>query len=109
MNPMHPEDMHLLLVNPWIHDFAAYDFWLKPFGLLSIASILRENGFDITFIDCLDRSHPMMLSRPKGKRLRNNLEYGHGQFFKEGIQKPESLTSIPRRFSRYGISTDVLR
>jgi len=35
---------HILLVNPWITDFTAYDFWLKPLGLLSIASILRENS-----------------------------------------------------------------
>jgi hypothetical protein len=25
MNP--PDTPHILLVNPWIHDFAAYDFW----------------------------------------------------------------------------------
>ena len=25
---------HILLVNPWIHDFAAYDFWAAPLGLL---------------------------------------------------------------------------
>ncbi|MFQ5628541.1 MAG: hypothetical protein ACE5I1_07255 [bacterium] len=28
-----------LLVNPWITDFAAYDFWSKPLGLLYIASV----------------------------------------------------------------------
>ncbi|RLC23795.1 MAG: B12-binding domain-containing radical SAM protein, partial [Deltaproteobacteria bacterium] len=49
---------NILLVNPWIHDFAAYDFWAKPLGLLSLASILRQHGFSITYIDCLDRFHP---------------------------------------------------
>jgi len=29
----------ILLINPWVHDFAAYDFWLKPLGLL----YLEEN------------------------------------------------------------------
>ena len=28
----------ILLVNPPIYDFAAYDFWLKPYGLLYICS-----------------------------------------------------------------------
>jgi len=30
----------ILLVNPPVHDFAAYDFWLKPYGLLSVAGIV---------------------------------------------------------------------
>ena len=53
-----PNKPSILLVNPWIHDFAAYDFWAKPLGLLSIASILREHGFNVSYIDCLDRFHP---------------------------------------------------
>ena len=30
--------MRLLLVNPWIYDFVAYDLWSKPLGLIKIAS-----------------------------------------------------------------------
>ncbi len=45
---------HILLINPWITDFAAYNFWIRPIGLLYIASLLRENGFQVTLIDCLD-------------------------------------------------------
>ena len=33
----------ILLINPWIHDFAAYDFWLKPLGLLYLGGLLRAN------------------------------------------------------------------
>jgi hypothetical protein len=46
---------HILLINPWIHDFAAYDVWAKPLGLLTLAAILREHGCRLTYIDCLDR------------------------------------------------------
>ena len=28
----------ILLVNPPIYDFAAYDFWLKPYGMLRAAA-----------------------------------------------------------------------
>ena len=28
----------VLLVNPWIHDFAAYDFWAAPLGLLTLGA-----------------------------------------------------------------------
>ncbi|HNR65257.1 MAG TPA: radical SAM protein, partial [Atribacterota bacterium] len=45
----------LLLINPWIYDFTAYDFWSKPLGILYVAAILRKKGFDIDFIDCMDR------------------------------------------------------
>ena len=45
---------HILLINPWITDFAAYNFWIRPIGLLYIASLLRENRFQITLVDCLD-------------------------------------------------------
>ena len=45
---------HILLINPWITDFAAYNLWIRPLGLLYIASLLRENGFRVTLIDCLD-------------------------------------------------------
>ena len=49
---------HILLVNPWIHDFAAYDFWAKPLGLLALAALLRSHGLSVSYIDCLDRFHP---------------------------------------------------
>ena len=32
----------LLLINPWIYDFAAFNLWVEPIGLLSIGSILRS-------------------------------------------------------------------
>ena len=86
---------HILLINPWITDFAAYNFWIKPLGLLRIAGLLRRNGFRITLIDCLDYS-------AKTKR------YGDGKFFKTKIEKPLPLKSIPRNFSRYGIPGEIL-
>jgi hypothetical protein len=49
---------NILLISPWIYDFAAYDLWLKPLGLLTLSSILRQNGYFISYIDCLNRHHP---------------------------------------------------
>ena len=34
--------MKALLVNPWICDFAAYDLWLRPYGLLRVGAVLRK-------------------------------------------------------------------
>jgi len=87
---------HILLINPWITDFAAYNFWIKPHGLLSIVSFLRKNGFKVTFIDCLDYT---------AKRKK----YGDGKFHKIEIEKPLSVKSIPRNYSQYGIPEELFR
>jgi radical SAM superfamily enzyme YgiQ (UPF0313 family) len=86
---------HILLINPWITDFAAYNFWIRPLGLLYIASLLRENGFQITLIDCL------------GFQIKTK-RYGDGKFFKTKIEKPILLKSIPRNYSQYGIPEEML-
>jgi len=86
---------HILLLNPWITDFAAYNLWIKPLGLLEITSLLRENGFRVTLIDCLDLSI-------KTKK------YADGKFFKTKIEKPLPFKSIPRNYSQYGIPEEIL-
>ena len=46
----------ILLVNPWIYDFAAYDMWAKPLGLLYIGSLLRSYGCGISFLSVISFS-----------------------------------------------------
>ena len=86
----------VLLINPWIADFAAYNFWIKPHGLLSVASLLRENGIRIKLIDCLD----FTLTRKR---------YGDGKFYKVKIEKPPPIKSVPRHYSQYGIPEKLFR
>ncbi|MBW1696132.1 MAG: radical SAM protein [Deltaproteobacteria bacterium] len=88
---------NILLINPWIHDFAAYDFWAKPLGLLTLAAILREHGFNVFYIDCLNRFHV------KAPAQDPSVRYGRGPYLKTHIPKPEPLKDIQRNFSRYGI------
>jgi radical SAM superfamily enzyme YgiQ (UPF0313 family) len=98
----------ILLVNPWIHDFAAYDFWMKPLGLLYIGAIFRAFGCEVRLIDCLDLSSgpPKFTAALKRPRRR---DYGRGHFYKENIPKPEALRNIPRQYRRYGIPPSVLK
>jgi radical SAM superfamily enzyme YgiQ (UPF0313 family) len=93
----------ILLINPWIYDFAAYDFWIKPMGLLYIASILRENGYAVRVLDCLNRAHPGLENEPKIKMTQKKA-YGHGKYPKQIIQKPDLLKGIPKYYYRYGIT-----
>lgn len=93
---------NILLVNPWIYDFTAYDFWLKPLGLLSIASLIKQyTPHKINFIDCLDRQNPGLHKRLKTKKD------GRGPFYKEEVEKPAVLKNIPRKYSRYGLPVSL--
>ena len=97
---------NILLINPWIYDFAAYDFWLKPLGLLYLGGLLRQNGHQVNFIDCLDPYHPTM--QDAGKKPQRHA-YGDGKFFRQIITKPDSLKMIPKNYCRYGILPEVFR
>lgn len=100
---MKPE---LILINPWIHDFAAYDLWSKPLGLLHLAGYLRKCGFKIRMIDCLDLHHPEMRGTPSiPSPVRRS--YGTGKFWREQVPKPLVLKHVNRPYSRYGISRQL--
>ncbi len=93
----------VLLINPWIYDFAAYDLWAKPLGLLYLASLLRVSGYKVAFIDCLDMHHPGLDKEPGLKRGIKR-KYGTGKFYRQRIPKPFFLKDVPRYYYRYGLS-----
>lgn len=91
---------NLLFVNPWIHDFAAYDLFYRPLGLLNLAESMTEGPADITVVDLLDRFNLRWTQKfPHHK----DTDAGTGHFYRELITKPEILGHIPRYFSRYGV------
>jgi len=88
----------------WNTLLSAYDFWLKPMGLLYIASILEKHAScRVDLIDCLDRGRS---GRTVSRRSRPD---GRGPYPKEAVPKPEVLKAVPRRFSRYGIPVPLFR
>lgn len=102
MNTFKPK---ILLVNPWIVDFAAYDFWNRPLGLLSIGAVLHQAGYHVELLDCLDRAHPFYQeffphpTRPDGT----------GKFYKAYLPKPSILKNVPRRYGRYGLPLEIIK
>jgi len=66
----------VLLVNPWIYDFAAYDLWLRPYGLLRLGGLLRTRGYRVALLDLLDPFHPELPRRPRRKA------FGTGHFYR---------------------------
>ncbi|MFA5321652.1 MAG: radical SAM protein [Smithella sp.] len=95
----------ILLINPWIHDFAAYDFWIKPLGLLYLGGVLRNNNHRVDFIDCLDPYHPSMMQEDRKKPRRYS--FGDGKFFRQIIHTPDCLKMHSRNYCRYGILPEV--
>lgn len=88
--------MRLLLVNPYIYDFTAFDLWLRPLGLLYIAAVLKEySDCEIYWVDVLDR-----FQETSKATIRQD---GSGKFHREIVEKPPIFKSIPRHYSRYGI------
>ena len=96
----------LILINPWIYDFAAYDLWSKPLGLLYLAGYLRGCGFNIHIIDCLNVHHPEMKPGPSLSPPVRRL-YGTGKFWRRNIIKPSVLEHVKRPYSRYGITREL--
>lgn len=93
----------VLLVNPWIHDFAAYDFWAKPLGLLTLGGYLRTAGADVSLLDLTDACSPYL---PANRRPRRKVG-GHGKFVAQRLPRPKQLPFINRFFRRYGLPPEL--
>ncbi|PIE28735.1 radical SAM protein [candidate division KSB3 bacterium] len=96
----------ILLVNPWIYDFSAFDLWIKPLGLLYVGGYLRQHGYDVHLIDCLDRHNPQLL-RLQGRTGPQLKAYGTGKFFRRVIKTPEVLRQFPYPYRCYGLPEEI--
>ena len=94
----------ILLVNPAVFDFTAYDFWLKPYGLLSVAGFLRGKA-DFALFDYMDRNHSFVAANPTLKSDR----WGRGNYCKEKIARPEIIKDIPRYYYRFGLPRKIFQ
>ncbi len=84
---------NLLLVNPPIYDFTAFDFWLRPYGLLRVGGRLR--ACKLTVFDHLVSSR--------------RDAFGRGRFEKRLVGKPKALADVPRHFYRFGRPAEDFR
>jgi radical SAM superfamily enzyme YgiQ (UPF0313 family) len=84
--------LKILLVNPWIYDFAAFNLWARPLGLFRVAEYLSSFDTELFLIDCTG-------SCTAGR-------FGAGKYRAETVKKPSLLEAVPRIFKRYGIGID---
>jgi hypothetical protein len=85
----------VLVVNPWVADFKLYDEWMHPVGLYFLLSLLKHNGIETAFINCLDRDDSTRTKR-----------FGCGDFPAVDFPKPSLYHAVPRKYKRYGIGTE---
>ncbi len=84
----------ILLINPWIYDFAAVNMWARPLGLLKVAEFLSQFNVKLRLIDCMD-----IIEKPK--------PFGMAKYPKTALPTPGPLKGIRRRYGRYGIGVDA--
>ncbi len=92
----------ILLVNPPIFDFTAYDFWLKPYGMLRVGGLLRSIA-NLSLFDTMDRLHPAFDSAAKAKTDI----YSKGPYPYERAPNPAPLKDIPRYYRRFGMPRQI--
>ena len=72
----------VVLINPWIYDFAAVNLWSRPLGLLKVAEWLSRFDVELAMLDCTD--------------VFKTKKFGTGAYPREIIEKPELLKHVPR-------------
>jgi radical SAM superfamily enzyme YgiQ (UPF0313 family) len=94
--------LKILLVNPPIYDFAVYDFWMKPLGLLYLSSLLKKEGHQVHLLDATNRFDNYF------KDIRSD-SFGRGKIEFQKLRKPEILREVPGNFKRYGLPRQIIR
>jgi len=91
------DTISILLINPWIADFAAYNLWAEPLGLFYIAAVLKSAGGSLFYIDCLENGEKTPLS------LKPN---GCSKYRRRVVDSPAPLKDIRRSYAIYGMDDD---
>jgi len=91
----------VLGINPWVYDFAAYNLWSRPAGLLACLDMFARSGARTALLDTMDRT---WLDQP-WPVTRDN---GTGPYPRTCLPNPGILGGVPRRFSRYGLPRETV-
>lgn len=57
------KNKRVLLINPPVYDLRYWDRWSQPYGLLRVASLLKNRGYRIELIDCLEHTRGSRMAR----------------------------------------------
>ena len=83
--------MRILGINPPVEDFAFFDLWSKPAGLLYLLNRMRMNGNEVYLLDCIHEGS-------NGKKSFGREKTGNTE-----IEKPLVYKGIKRKYHRFGL------
>ncbi len=88
------ENKKILGINPPVFDFAYFDLWAKPLGLLYILQWLRDRGNQVELIDCIyeARNRAKTFGRYAPRRIK--------------MEKPAPYRNIPRNYWHFGLNEE---
>ena len=95
----------LLLFQPPIYDFALFDLFLKPYGLLRLGKWFEKSGYEVFFLNGLDYTDLETNSFLGNPRRVSN---GTGKFPRMRAPLPDGV-EFERYFGRYGVLPEVLK
>ena len=87
----------ILGVDPPVADFAFFDLWSKPMGLLYLLEKMRRLGNRIEFIDCIHEGAVGLKT------------FGREKIGSAEIEKPSVYAGIKRNYHRFGLGEETLR
>ena len=90
------KDMQILAVNPFVEDFAFFDLWSKPLGLLYLLERLKQKN-EVTFIDCI---HEGAIGQKS---------WGREKISKLELEKPNVYANVKRNYHRFGMSDSAFQ
>jgi radical SAM superfamily enzyme YgiQ (UPF0313 family) len=84
----------ILGINPPVEDFAFFDLWSKPAGLLYLLKRMKMNGNEVYLLDCIHEASA-------GKK-----SFGREKIGCMEIEKPPAYRGIKRKYHRFGLSEE---
>ena len=87
-------EKNILAINPPVHDFAYFDLWAKPMGLLLLLQQLREQGNRVHLIDCLHEARS------------TEKNYGRFKTRRISIAKPDVYATVKRKYYHFGLNEE---
>lgn len=91
---------------PPVYDFAFYDLFTAPFGLVRIGRWLAGAGYDVRLVDALRTDDERSRELRGTPRRRSD---GTGKVFRTRIEWPAGPLPVDRSFARYGIVIESFR
>ena len=95
----------VLLVNPPVVDFAAFDLFSKPLGLLMVAGELKARGVNVALLDAMDRADADVIRHGGPPVYRHDAA---GKYVQAPIAKPTVLRQVPRYYYRFGMPAEIM-